>query len=64
MYHWESILAVGCLPQSQNNNYRIFGVLQLFEEIKKILAVRLVGPMTHGKCRVDRPFPYHMTGVV
>jgi hypothetical protein len=33
--------------------------MQLFEEMK-ILAVRRVSLMTHGKCRVDHLFLYHM----
>jgi hypothetical protein len=32
MYHWESILAVSHLPQTQNNYWRKFGVLQLTGE--------------------------------
>jgi hypothetical protein len=62
LYHRELILAVSGLPQTQNNYCKkIFGALQLLEKHTKFLEVHQVGLMTLRECRVDRPFPYHMT---
>ncbi len=59
LYHRKLILAIVVFP-SQNNNIVqcVFGVLWPWGNWK-FLAVRRVGLMTHGECRVDCLLPNH-----
>ncbi len=62
LYRRDSILAIRCLPQSQNNIVKYRELWNCLYNIN-FTAVCQVGMMTHGKCCIDRLFPYHMTGV-
>ncbi len=56
----ESILAIVVFPSQNNNNVQRVLVYCSHVKMCKFLGVRRVGLMTHGKCRIDRPFLYHV----
>ncbi len=60
LYLRKSILVVSCLPQTQSIHRKYLVYCSYLKELH-FLAMCRVGLMTHGKCRIDRPFVYHVT---